>query len=209
MKHIDKCLYVYRVHGTNTHILMNREVQDQSDRNYLKYSRDMIVKWADGNSLIKLDLGGRFGAWSGFTTVDLLDADVVTDLNHEWPFDDNSVGVIKAHHIFEHLTDSVHAMNEAFRVLAPGGWLLLEVPSTDGRGAFQDPTHVSFWNENSIRYYTTDQYGNYIRPSWKGRFQNSRTITYDPFNDATVPVVQSDLIAVKGDYAKRQVGIAG
>ena len=27
-------------------------------------------------------------------------------------------------------------------------------PSTDGRGAFQDPTHVSFYNENSFWYFT-------------------------------------------------------
>jgi len=26
-------------------------------------------------------------------------------------------------------------------------------PSTDGRGAFQDPTHLSFWNLNSWFYF--------------------------------------------------------
>ncbi len=29
------------------------------------------------------------------------------------------------------------------------GWFLSQTPSTDGRGAFQDPTHVSMWNSNS------------------------------------------------------------
>jgi hypothetical protein len=99
-------------------------------------------------------------------------------------------------------------MNEAFRVLAPGGWLLIEVPSTDGRGAFQDPTHVSFWNENSIWYYTNRNFSRFI-PSFKGRFQNSRTVTYFPSEFERVhnmAVVQSDLIALKGDYAKRPVG---
>ena len=28
------------------------------------------------------------------------------------------------------------------------------MPSTDGQGTFQDPTHVSFWNSNSIWFYT-------------------------------------------------------
>jgi hypothetical protein len=28
------------------------------------------------------------------------------------------------------------------------------VPSTDGRGAFQDPTHVSFWNANTFAYFS-------------------------------------------------------
>jgi glycosyltransferase involved in cell wall biosynthesis len=206
IRHIDECLYVYRVHGQNTHLTLNGEVQEQSLRNYLRYSRDMAVRWARDEGLSLLDLGGRFGRWDGFTTVDLLDADVTTNLNGRWPFADNSVGVIKAHHIFEHLKDPVWTMNEAFRVLAPGGWLFVEVPSTDGRGAWQDPTHVSFWNENSIRYYTTEQHGQYIRPAWRGRFQNARTVTYDPFGDPTVPVVQADLIALKGTYAERPVG---
>lgn len=206
MAHIDECLYLYRVHGENTHITQNAEIQAQSERNYLKYSRDMAIRWAKDERLGLVDLGGRFGAWPGFTTVDLFNADVTTDLNKAWPFADGSLGVIKAHHIFEHLTDPIHAMNEAFRCLAPGGWLLLEVPSTDGRGAFQDPTHVSFWNENSIRYYTVEQWAAYIRPAFAGKFQNARTVTYDPFSDPTVPVVQADLIAVKGAYAARPVG---
>ena len=32
--------------------------------------------------------------------------------------------------------------------------LLSLTPSTDGRGAYQDPTHVAFYNENSFWYYT-------------------------------------------------------
>jgi hypothetical protein len=36
------------------------------------------------------------------------------------------------------------------------------VPSTDGRGAFQDPTHRSFWCENDWDYYTTAEYARFI-----------------------------------------------
>jgi O-antigen biosynthesis protein len=37
--------------------------------------------------------------------------------------------------------------------LVPGGWLLAATPSTDVRGAFQDPTNCSFWNvPNSFWY---------------------------------------------------------
>jgi glycosyltransferase involved in cell wall biosynthesis len=207
-KHIDKCLYLYRRHDNNASVTNNSEVQIQNLQNYLRYSRSMAVRWSDDNKLQKLDLGGRLNAWPGFTTVDLFDADIVADLNKPWPFADNSVGVIRASHIFEHLKDPIHTMNEAHRVLAPGGWLLLEVPSTDGRGAFQDPTHVSFWNENSIWYYTNSKFSRFI-PEFKGRFQNSRTVTYFPSEfeqQHNIPVVQSDLIALKGEYAIRPVG---
>ena len=208
IKHIDKCLYIYRLHDKNSCVVNNLEVQDQTLKNYLNYSRDIIVKWANDNNLKKIDLGGKFNAFKDFETVDLIDADIITDLNKTWPFEDSSIGIIRASHIFEHLKAPIHTMNEAFRCLAPGGWLLIDVPSTDGRGAFQDPTHISFWNENSIWYYTDRNYSKYI-PEYKGRFQNSRTITYFPskFNEEhNIPIVQSDLIAIKDDYSKRHVG---
>ena len=207
-KHIDKCLYLYRLHGENASFTNNEEVQIQTTQNYLKYSRSLAKRWANDNNLAKLDLGGRINAWEHFTTVDLFDADIIANLEEAWPFEDNSVGIIRASHLFEHLKDPIHTMNEAFRVLAPGGWLLIEVPSTDGRGAFQDPTHVSFWNENSIWYYTNKNFSRFI-PSFKGRFQNSRTVTYFPSEferEHNIAVVQADLIAVKGDYARRPVG---
>ena len=157
-----------------------------------------------------VDLGGRFGAWAGFETVDLQgDVDMYFDLNGEWLLPDDSVGVLRASHIFEHLDDPIHAMNEAYRVLAPGGWLLLEVPSTDGRGAFQDPTHRSFWNENSIAYYTDEKWARFIQPAYVGRFQKSRVVTFYPSEEwinIDILVVQADLIALKPPYDKRPVG---
>jgi hypothetical protein len=48
-------------------------------------------------------------------------------------------------------------MSEAFRVLKPGGTFDIDVPSTNGMGAFQDPTHKSFWNVNSFLYYNEAQ----------------------------------------------------
>lgn len=52
----------------------------------------------------------------------------------------------------------IHFMNEAFRVLKPNGRLDCLIPSTDGRGWAQDPTHVSYWNENSLLYFTDPAY---------------------------------------------------
>lgn len=208
IKHIDRCLYLYRKHDDNSCVTNNTEVQQQTLVNYIRYSRRMASKWAQDAGLLRLDLGGRLNSWPGYHTVDLFNADTLADLNETWPFEDNSVGVIRASHVFEHLRNPIHTMNEAFRVLAPGGWLFIEVPSTDGRGAFQDPTHVSFWNENSIWYYTNRDFARFV-PAFKGRFQNSRTITYFPSEfeaKHNIPIVQADLIALKGDYAERHVG---
>jgi glycosyltransferase involved in cell wall biosynthesis len=173
--HIDKPLYVYRVHGDNTWLNENRKIQEGVWPLYDKYIEPMAMKWAYNNTLLRLDLGGRLNRQLEYTSVDLKDADVCTDLNERWPFEDGSVGVVRAFDVFEHLKDPLHTMKELQRVLAPGGYAFIQVPSTDGRGAFQDPTHVSFWNENSFLYYTDSQWAQYI--DTPVRFQAMRLYT--------------------------------
>jgi SAM-dependent methyltransferase len=94
----------------------------------------------------------------GFVNVDIVPpADVIADLREPWPWPDSSVRFIRAWHIFEHLPSKIHAMNEAWRVLRPGGHIDLIVPTTEGRGAFQDPTHVSFWTPNDWWYFCPER----------------------------------------------------
>ena len=69
-------------------------------------------------------------------------------------FETSSVDEIVAHDIIEHLPNKIQTMNEIWRVLKPGAVSDIIVPTTDGRGAWQDPTHVSYWNRNSMYYYT-------------------------------------------------------
>ncbi len=89
-----------------------------------------------------------------FVNVDIAPpADVLADLNDRWPWEDSSVEEIRAWDLIEHLRSPIHTMNEAWRVLKAGGRFDIQVPTTDGRGAWQDPGHVSFWNRNSFFYY--------------------------------------------------------
>lgn len=75
------------------------------------------------------------------------------DLSKRWPWEDSTIEEIRAHDGPEHLKEKAHFMNEAWRVLQPRGILEIFVPTTDGRGAFQDPTHVSFWTPNDLFYF--------------------------------------------------------
>jgi O-antigen biosynthesis protein len=179
--HIDKGLYVYRIHGENTWLKHNQEIQENVYRIHDQYFENLAETWSRANNLQCVELGGRIAARKGFTTVDLRDADVISDLNGRWPFEDGTVGCVRAFDVFEHLKDSIHTMKELYRILAPGGYAIIQVPSTDGRGAFQDPTHVSFWNQNSFLYYTHQHWNKYI--DCPVRFQAIRLYTSekDPY----------------------------
>lgn len=103
---------------------------------------------------MRLNLGCCDAHLSGYVNVDIAPpADELVNLALPWPWANSSIKAIRAHDIIEHLPDKIRTMNEAHRVLIPGGLLDIIVPTTDGPGAWQDPTHVSFWNLNSFLYY--------------------------------------------------------
>jgi len=179
MFHIDKPLYVYHLHPNNTcYGEKNAKIQDLCVELHDKYIYKLVEKWCDNNNLRKIDLCGGFDKPFGYESIDLANADIIANLNERWPFEDGSIGVFRAHDALEHLKDPIHAMKEAYRCLAPNGWFLTQTPSTDGRGAFQDPTHVSFWNSNSFWYYCRAEQAKYIGTPVK--FQLNRIKNFYP-----------------------------
>ena len=200
MVRIPKVLYIYRITGDNTWIERVDAIQVKTVELQRQYARALAEKDAKDKGLLCIDIGGGLNPYPGYTTVDLRDtADYVCDLNNGIPLPDNSVGVLNASHILEHLQDKTKVMGEIHRVLAHGGWAFIEVPSTDGRGAFQDPTHVSYWNENSFLYYTDAYLANFI-DNKSIRFQEYRRETYFPndwMKNLNVCVTSAWLIAVK------------
>lgn len=128
---------------------------------------------------MKLNLGCSDDFKSGYLNVDFYPDPKYTygvtsapvqylqaDLNQPWPWEDSSVDEIYAHDVFEHLrcgfaecAPKTWVMNEAHRVLKPGGLLDMTVPCvmlSDGRvnpGAFADPTHVSYWTWDDAFYF--------------------------------------------------------
>ena len=112
--------------------------------------------------------------------------DVVADLEKRWPWEDGAVDEIYTADLPEHLRQwwetynlancetvadirnalehprrvygVIHFMSEAYRVLKTGGRLIAKIPSTESRAWAQDPTHVSYWNENSFLYFCDPRY---------------------------------------------------
>lgn len=209
MVRIPEVLYIYRITGNNTFLERNAAIQIKTKELCNQYARQLAEKDARDKGLLCVDIGGGLNPYPGYTTVDIREtADHVADLNNGIPLPDNSVGVLNASHIIEHLHDKTKTMAEIHRVLAPGGWAFIEVPSTDGRGAFQDPTHVSYWNENSFMYYTQKYMADFIDND-SIRFQEYRRETYYPnewMKSINVLVTTAWLVAVK-DGMERLPGI--
>lgn len=133
------------------------------------YLPDVEAAWLQTQKKPVLDLGCGRGEWLGLLAENEISGFGV-DLNavqieaaHEQGLDvrqgnalqaladqkDNSLSVISAHHLIEHLPFDAVAWitREALRVLAPGGLLLFETPNTKnvlvGATTFHtDPTHL-------------------------------------------------------------------
>lgn len=103
----------------------------------------------------RIDLGPGDARALGFIGMGK-DGDVQIEHNLEeipWPLEDNSVAVIRANHVLEHLSDPTTNMLEIHRVLMPGGIAIITVPSTVGEGAFAHPGHKSYWNKLSFSFW--------------------------------------------------------
>jgi glycosyltransferase involved in cell wall biosynthesis len=237
MKRIPRPLYLYRHSGKNTFDKKDNtaEIRRITFELHGKY-QDRLVRrqcYLDGTGA--LDIGGIRGRNSSVSEPGLadwilvdMDPDVLdmgglqANLRKRWGIKDETVGAIRAYDVFQLFPDKFHLMNEISRVLVPGGWVLSLTPSTDGRGAFQDPSHVSYWNENAFKYWTHQAYANYlpkkefVSETKEGgedyrnyvklehpRFQvvNLSTVYPSEHHRETLNSwVRADLIALKGGY---------
>lgn len=226
--HIAKPLYLYRrvvePRESNTYVKKQELIQKLNYRNMNLYLHPMIDEWARREHLVKLDLGGAHNSPSGYISLDSefpktdlqkLREDI-TGPAPRWPdqiggdvltvlacLPDSSVGVVRAFDFIEHLPREamIPFMNEVYRVLVPSGYLISGTPSSDGRGAFQDPTHTNYVNENSFWYYTDREFAKYLNGKVRCRFQIVRLWTECPtkwHEQHAIPYVYADLLALKG-----------
>lgn len=215
MTHIDECLYFYRVGVDNTSAgARNGLIQQETHRLYSENIDAIVRRWANLKGLPLYDLGGLHNNAPGWEPIDVA-LDEKHDLRGKWPWADNSVGAFRAFDFFEHLYDKMHTLSEMHRCLVPGGWALTCTPSALGRGAFQDPTHISYWVKDSFRYVSEGSMAQYIGNK-DVRFQIQRLVEGNPWvivksdngelevrESQYVPYVTADLVALKEGYDGR------
>jgi len=166
--HLDMPLYKYNVKsdGSNTWLQNAPEIQRVSaalgDRNLVQ----LIEAESKRTGLPVLELGGAKDTPDRLT-IAFSGADINHDLRFGIPLDGDSVTAVFAQDFLEHMepckgVDCRHfagqcvvgIMEEIHRVLVPGGMLIANTPSTNGDGAWGDPSHKSGWNMWSVNYYT-------------------------------------------------------
>jgi O-antigen biosynthesis protein len=204
MRRIPEPLYMYRVTGKNTWARDTDKIKRLTYEIRQNYLERLILRECELTGAPAYDLGGGISPREGFVPVDvdLTGPGVRVDLEGPWPFKDSSVGAFRAADILEHLPDKIHTMQEIWRCLRPGGWLLSLTPSTDGRGAFMDPTHKSYWNELSFWYWTRKAQARYIKNEHV-RFQEIELFTQFPspwHKTNIISYVTANLVALKDEY---------
>ena len=145
----------------------------------------------------RLNLGCGYRKMKDFINIDNrpeVSPDILLDVTGGLPYGDGTVEMVLAIDFLEHVPigKTVPLIEEIYRVLRGGGSFFAVTPSTDGRGAFQDPTHVSFWNANSWLYYMDDAsralYG--IKAKFIGTVK-------DVVTDETAKVIHTHVALVK------------
>jgi glycosyltransferase involved in cell wall biosynthesis len=196
---VERCLYFQRVHENMSQVeaKTNAAIQEQTVVYYREYIEAMAQAWVSRNGLRCLRL--RTPVWIGDEPADDYEDVTIDPGSVSIPAADDSVGIIKAYDVLHRVADRAGLFNEAYRVLTHAGLMLTQTPSTDGRGAFQDPSAVAYYNENSFMYLTQAALHDAI-PDLKARLQVSHLRTFYPspgHEERAIAYVQANLLAVK------------
>jgi hypothetical protein len=119
----------------------------------------------------KINLGSGKDYRRGYLNIDLRDdvlPDILFDLSKKISFpiqcqsniygaitvNENQIDEIIANDVLEHVPNLEMLMGNCLRLLDIGGKFIINVPYDLSYGAWQDPTHIRAFNQNSWLYYT-------------------------------------------------------
>jgi len=114
---------------------------------------------------MNLNLGGGYTRIKGFKNVDFrkeTKPDYLINLEKKnclKPIKSNTVDEIYAGHTFEHIRFLSELMEEIYRVCKNGAKVTIRVPYWSHQSAVEDPTHIRYFTEKSMMYYSKDTIG--------------------------------------------------
>lgn len=118
----------------------------------------------------KLNMGCGRDIIDGYVNADsvgLPGVSLISDFSRPFPFRDNSFSAVNAVNVIEHLPDTVRVMEEIWRVSKAGAKIHIKVPHYKSSNAFKDPTHRSFFTEDSFEYFDSGEISWYSKARFK------------------------------------------
>lgn len=118
---------------------------------------------ADGS--IKINLGAGTDIQPGWVNVDLVPLEGIDEVFnlaiYPWPFEDNSASEIRAIDLLEHLPPYTQDLRpgviafieEAHRILKPGGELYIQTPGWRAEFLWIDPTHIRGFDVQTMDFF--------------------------------------------------------
>jgi hypothetical protein len=196
---IKHCLYLQRVHSepTGREQRFSAAIQEQTLVYYHQFIEELTLAWAKRQGLRCLRL--KTPIWLGDEPDDRYEDITLDPDDPKIDAADDSVAAIRCYDVLQRMPKAAAFFNECYRVLVHAGLMFTQTPSTDGRGAFQDPSHKAFYNENSFMYLTQAALRALV-PDLTARLQVSHLRTFYPteaHTDMQIPYVQANLLAVK------------
>ena len=104
---------------------------------------------------VNLGCGEKYlPGWTNCDVVKEVKADVYFDAEKfPYPLPSDAAEEILMDNVLEHLEDIPGVMNECFRILKPGGVLVVKVPYGKSDWMLMDPTHKHFFTEKTLTYF--------------------------------------------------------
>jgi predicted SAM-dependent methyltransferase len=153
---------------------------------------------------MKIYLGAGEDRIDGFKHCDFdpsTKPDYCFDLEKDtFPFPTDSVSVVKAVHVLEHLGDGYfHCLKEIYRVCHHGATVHIHVPHHRSDNFYSDPTHRRAITVNGLKLFSK-------KYNQLGRIQGAHASKLGEYYDVDFEVVHHDFKPV-GKYAERFNGM--
>ena len=129
----------------------------------------------------RLNLGCGFDIRPGyvnFDTCSLPGVDVVAPVDPFYPrlpFADGEFDEIVAFHVLEHIANKAAIIEEIWRIARHNAVIKIKLPDRNHSDAFLDPSHLSYWEADTIDFYLPGHLRSYYSPAKFGLLRKQTT----------------------------------
>ena len=136
----------------------------------------------------RLNFGCGFDIRSGYVNFDrepLPGVDISASIDPYYPrlpFKDGEFDEILAFHVLEHVANKVGIMEELWRISRNNALIKIKLPDRNHSDAFLDPTHLSYWEVDTIDFFLPGHLRGYYTPTKFGllhKHTSSREIYWE------------------------------